>query len=1074
MPAEFRNTPVVEFRNTPVVFSGGVDKSDQYLVSPRKATLLENCVFDTAQTIMQRNGQLLLSLAPAVATIPAPLTRTNPSYSGVPYRLAQNQGSLLIEGVNGLFSREAYNGITGQYADSPSMLQVRSDAAPFAVPGRSDFVRASVETNYVGTVRTISDDIQFKSYDFGRIENYDGNGRVCTLWAWVEASDASGSQQLHVRAFDEGVNAVTAAALGAPVDRVQLLDQVITGTAAFARVVASSTDFYVATHDGANLEISFRYAPGTGTVSFPTYSVACDFPYDILIDPTDGQVVVAHNNNAANALRIAKLNAAASAESFGNTFTITGTLESVSLVLTRISSLYRYTALYYCSATRTLLRGVSLTSAAGTTVETTIATHGAVLGRLTGVDNGDNTSSTFTVFWDSSKTLVAVGSSQVIGQVTVDKATLAPTVAPYAVVEMAHIYGRPVVQGTSILLPCAYLLDADYPSIFVAKALVDTALYPTYTLNTAATALFAARVHWGSAGNIANDWDNQAPIVHTYVDSSGDVSFPAERWGAQAVSTNGQIKAPSQIWQARLSLTTQDIGYAESNQVTFLAGSCPQAYDGSFFEEAGFNHRPVIISAVASGVGNLSTGSYTVYATYVHVDQRGNISESMPSAPVVFSATSGNGYTPTVLACGLTAKRGVSTRIYRTIANGAVAYLDIADANEFATGRSDVDITANTVIPTDGGVLPNEPMPACRVAVEHQNRIWCAGGEAGDLVYFSQPISENILPEFNRQLVRRIPKAAGRVVNIVSLDDKLVVFCEKRVGFIYGEGPTRTGAQDGYSEFIEAVSGYTIPWDEPHSIIRSTDGVWFRCGFGFRLLGRNMAIVQDGIGDLGSEIDAALISEDGLTYYKVIRALIGSSGQQVRFYTNGGFVFVFDLVYKQWSTFTNFSCVDSTAIGEDFYHINTTPQLLVQTRYARSDNGTTITSALNTAWLAFAGLQAFMRVSRIQLLGRAVTDVSGSVWNVVVAAQYNYVSTNSETFTTIYSGPFLQAGTGSQSRQIEMQPATQKCESMRLRITFSQTAPGSAGYQEPLRITGINLRTAIKKGRFKLATANKV
>ena len=484
----------------------------------------------------------------------------------------------------------------------------------------------------------------------------------------------------------------------------------------------------------------------------------------------------------------------------------------------------------------------------------------------------------------------------------------------------------------------------------------------------------------------------------------------------------------------------------------------------------GFNHRPIITALTTTAAGGyLSTGVYQFAVTYIREDSRGNFVESMPSA--IFSVTTpGNlyGYTPTAMAYGITGNNNVRFRLYRSVANGSTLYLDdlwtkYVNEGSVIPGASDADIIANTPMPTTGGILPNQPMPSCRVVIEHQNRLWCAGAETGDGVYFSQPISQNIAPEWNRLLYRRIPRNAGRVVNLVSLDEKIIVFCENRIGFIYGEGPTRTGAQDGFSQFVEAVSGYSIPWNQPHSVIRTTDGIWFRSSFGFRLLGRNMQIVKQNGSDLSSELDASILN---LT---VTRALASATGNQVRFYMSDGSVYVFDTVYGQWSQFTNFSAVDCASIGDDYYHVNSSALLYAQTKSALYDDTIEITSSLTTGWLSVAGLQGFQRISRIQLLGQLSTaDAEG--YTILVQAAYDFVD---GVFSTLYSGPLPRRAVGSTVHQIEVQPTTQKCESVQIKITVTPSGASADGTR-PLRLTAMNLIVGAKSGRAKLTAAQKL
>lgn len=1065
----------LKFQNVPVIFSKGIKRTDPYLLSPGDLTRLENMVFEDAETITSRNGLFPLNMTPKVGSIPSPYTRTNAAFTGTPYRMAQNQGSLILEGSQGIFSRPALQAAIA-VNDATATLQART-ATGTAAGGRPDFVRATVETDYVGTFAYPEGALLpvygtypgGQSHDMARIENYDGAGHTMSLFAWVENSTASATM-LHLRAFDEGEDGTT----GPRVARSQVFDLVIptANASSSVRVLASATDFFVMLVNTTTnvISVPFRLTAATGAVAYPTYtatSTGTSQIFDAMMD-SSGSIVIAYRDGATT-MRLALLNAAASAESSGTTVAITGALETLSIVYGLQGANRTYNVLYTCTATPAVIRGNFITHGGATGTETTVFTAGSTVRRITGVDY-DPSAASFAVFFDE-----VLGD---VSQLSVVKVGFAATNigGSRGLAENAHLYARPLVTGSVMQVPVCYLLDPLYPAIFVVQAQpVSTGFYPAAVQKT----VCSARIHWGAAGNIATCFSPFWRLPSTFkVTATGDMILPVTRWGAQALSNDFVVSAETQLWQSRLNFTSQDLGYAEANRDTWLAGSCPQGFDGSYFEEVGFNHRPSISVGRTAASGQLSAGVYSVYATYTRRDSRGNITESMPSELVQFTATELDGYTVTALAYGITSVPGVSVRIYRSTANGSTCYLDGgATVNVLSPGEADADITRNTRLPTDGGVLPNEPMPPCRVVVEHDDRLWCAGGETGDVVYFSQPISDDIAPEWNRLLNRRIPKSAGRVVNIVSLDDKLVVFCEKRIGFIYGDGPTRTGAQDGYSEFIEAVSGYAIPWGEPHSIARATDGVWFRCSFGFRLLGRNMQIAKNQNGDVGFEIDALLVNptldiDPGIT---VVRALISATAQQVRFYMSDATVFVYDMLFNQWSRFTNHAAVDCTAIGDDFYHITTTPRLYVQTKYAYVDEAPSfedsdkIQSVITTGWLSFAGLQGFQRLSRVQLLAQLPTqDAVG--YNVTVQAAYNFVDAS---LTTIYSGPLPRNAAGSTVLQVELQPTIQKCEAVQFKITL---VPSSLSQNEtrPIRLTALNLVVGLKQGRYKLPTASKV
>ena len=1062
----------LNFQNVPINFEGGIDKTDALLVSPRKLTTLTNCVFDDNQTIVTRPGLLRLNLT-AAPSLPAPYARTNPNYSGIPYRLAQNNGSLLLEGQNGLFSKAAYTG--GATDTANTVLQTRTDTTT-TTAGRTDFARAAVESEFVGEIRTggTVGAIALQPYlssDFARIDSF--NGDAYSMSAWTELANGVGVNT-RIMAFNEGNSTVDEGSD----KRTPILDLNIPQSATLPRglrVLAGVSKFWVFAHDDTTNDIIvlLQLDLSNQTVSYPTFtaSMTSTFPsgkFDAIVDPADDLIVVAYPS-AVNTLRIAKLNAAVSAESVGVGIAITDNeLDCLTLIRTNGSGTLRFQAMYVCASSSTIIRSVGATSAFVAIPEAAMATAAGNVQHVVAVDPG----SAYTVsevFCDTEPTAAGCGTYQFQSF----KNNLAGFGGLTLVAKNALIFASPQydTELARVHLPVCYSIEDIQSGIYVVSAFLD---HTPYAGDATLSSVIEARIHWGSAGLTP-----AATTYLTYIGKSaldvtaGDVIFLAPRLSAQVVSRDGVFEATRQLFQTRVKFKSAKLDYLEVGGTTFLAGACPQIYDGANFAEEGFNHRPVISSVTfgAAASGNLlNTGPYFFQATYIWTDSKGNIVESEPSE--IYEGTPSNNlctYTPTILPCGLTSKQNVGIRIYRSIADaatGALLYLDDAQPGVANDGITDAAITANTLSPSLR-FLPNQPMPSCRVAVMHQNRVWCAGGELGNEVFYSQPVPPNLSPRWYRPQFRRtIPAAAGRVVNLVSLDDKLIVFCENRIGSIYGDGPTLLGANDNYSEFIEAVSGYAIPWTEPLSIVRATDGVWFRCGFGFRLLTRNLSVAKDAQGqDLASELDSVI--QDVSTQ----RALISTVAQQVRFYTASD-CYVFDLLYGQWSTFNFTSVADATAINNEFYHINLTGSaMFVNTKNVNTDDFLPLTATLETAWIALAGVQGYQRLSRIQLLGQTQRPVPLGI-AMTVQAYYDYDGdpANIETLAPTYDFPLITgAAAVPQVYESETQFTVQKCRAIKLKISWVANEQDDETLLSPLRLSSMNLRLGLKQGRAKLA-----
>jgi hypothetical protein len=380
----------------------------------------------------------------------------------------------------------------------------------------------------------------------------------------------------------------------------------------------------------------------------------------------------------------------------------------------------------------------------------------------------------------------------------------------------------------------------------------------------------------------------------------------------------------------QLSVDTEtQLAHEEVLGVTFLSGACPHIFDGLNYFEEGFHHAPEI-TVNSSGVATLSsstspwalpadTKTYTICFTVGWQDAAGNWYESYPSNEATVTSSATVRYLPeTSLARVPTSKRNVTYRMYRTLGSSTDTTLYLAAVGSASSYIAvDATLASGEQLYTSGGVLPNTPAPACRQVSTFQKRLVLSGCGDGSKVHWSKQTQAGYGPEFctdDPTHQTSIPASYGRAVGTMELDDKLAVVAEKAVGVIYGTGPAPTGTQGQYSDFQPIILELGGDWDSPKSIIRSTDGVWFRSPYGFRLMSRQggLAIGQDGK-QVGSEVDE-LASGTAV-------AVVGSTKQQVRFYQSVGNVLVWDTQWKQWSRFTGFGNIDACFADGRFYHV---------------------------------------------------------------------------------------------------------------------------------------------------------
>lgn len=260
-----------------------------------------------------------------------------------------------------------------------------------------------------------------------------------------------------------------------------------------------------------------------------------------------------------------------------------------------------------------------------------------------------------------------------------------------------------------------------------------------------------------------------------------------------------------------------------------LVGGIPCVYGGQAVREIVPLHEPpgdLVAIDIGTGSGTpVTPATYQVRFTYQWRGDDGRLYESAPSEARSFTL-SDSSYSHAVwcdVPClHLTradvppyAKETVRIVAYRTVANGSVFYraswvdYDATDGASWAQsvpyaktarivlgtlagGLQDGDLVYQPRLYTEGGVLSNSPPPNATIAIAHAGRLWLAGTE-DDRIWLSKTIVPEEGPGFNPGLTID-PFEGGRVRAMCGMDDKLIVFKDRSVWVLFGEGPDDRGA----------------------------------------------------------------------------------------------------------------------------------------------------------------------------------------------------------------------------------------------------------------------------------------
>jgi len=581
----------------------------------------------------------------------------------------------------------------------------------------------------------------------------------------------------------------------------------------------------------------------------------------------------------------------------------------------------------------------------------------------------------------------------------------------------------------------------------------------------------------------------------------------------QAKVEDGKIFGDGTVSEITLNLTknTQPSFINFANDLYINTGYL-NLYDNTITVENNFHLGPVF------GDGDYGGSSVDVWhytAIYEWVDDNGNLHRSTPSS---YISRIGLGGSPiSVMQPIFTSKKitQVTIAVYRTTQGGSIFYRvsklqpntmptspaipnSLSDENiylrcikkgdfiEFHDNMPDEDIIGNEILYTTGGILPNVPPPSFNLMTEFGGRIFGAGLDNPDRIYYSKIQDQNTSVEFSDALYIDIPPEGGDITGLSSLDANLIIFKENSVYRIYGSGPNDTGGGGSYSEPLRISSSYGA--SEHKSIVSTLEGVIFRnSSGGIYLLDRSLnfsfigAPVQD-----GSDLD-------------ILHATNVPAKSEIRFISSNGEALVYEYEFKKWSRFTNHASTDACVWKDKFTmaHLDTQPidavppslsTDLPTTVWTQSDGyldaGSPISLKVDTPWFKLAGIKGFQRCTWLSLLGQQDDphDVNVKLYRDYGAAPTENINVDGADFSISHSYAAAECGDyadpecgfygwpGDTIYQWRHKPMVQKCESIKLSF---EDLPALSGVYDPSIATNFTLKNltlyiGVKKGQFKL------
>ncbi len=480
-----------------------------------------------------------------------------------------------------------------------------------------------------------------------------------------------------------------------------------------------------------------------------------------------------------------------------------------------------------------------------------------------------------------------------------------------------------------------------------------------------------------------------------------------------------------------------------------------------------FVFAPEITTLINGNTGALTKNATYVYrAVYEYEDEFGNIHRSAPSEPktVVLSGTDDD---VTVLVRTIVHSQSSRVKIilYRNEAGKTILHRIAAEPTPILSGvdavgtildvESDISISVAQILYTESGALPNGAPPPTDVLVEHKNRLWAIDKDNGT-IRFSQStlLGEGTSFPFANQVAADSP--SDRPITLVSMDTVLAVFWRKRVGLIYGDGPSDAGVGGAFNT-PQIIENSPVGCSNIDAIAKTPRGIIFKDeDIGFHVLPTGGGVPQF----IGARVedfnDKVIVSSD-----------VMEDKEEVRFTATDGTILVYHYNLNQWSTSLQANLggdlITDANVWLNTHLIGTDSADLHHERDGVFLDGTIYVQLLiETAWIKFDLFQGGARVWDVFLLGEQLDD-----HNFNVQMNYDYGVSPTDTFA-VSDGTFPAV---TDPHQLRFHMVHQTLQALKLLITDSQAASPAtnAGYS----LTNMRIHFGIEpKGRPNVGNSN--
>jgi hypothetical protein len=503
-----------------------------------------------------------------------------------------------------------------------------------------------------------------------------------------------------------------------------------------------------------------------------------------------------------------------------------------------------------------------------------------------------------------------------------------------------------------------------------------------------------------------------------------------------------------------------------------IAGGILKMYDGNQVVEHGFlltPETPVFVTQSGSGAV-LPDGSYQYLVVYKWLDKAGQVHRSITSLPLTYEVVSGpRKPTIRVFTLPFTSKDDVEIEVYRTEANGTIFYKrsynysdrivndKTVESITFTDTMDDASLIQNEVLYTTGGVLDNSTAGSSKSITTYKSRVFLLLSDGYTLQY-SKKREQNEPVEFPEEFKLPIDAAGGPGTALATMDDHIIIFKERAIFALGGEGPNSLGELNDFREpqLVTTDAGCI----DTNSVVTTPEGLMFKSSKGIYLLARNFSVQYK-----GAPVEA--YNSDTVTSANLLPGT-----NEIRFTLDNDKSIVYDYFHNKWATDTNIRAVDAVVYRNVYTYIRANADLMAETAGVFSDNGSYIKMKISSSWIQVAGIQGFERFYKLLVLG---SYKSAHLLKVKFAYDFDPTWVNEATVdagTVLGTDEYGDDATYGASAvyggeyplyQFRIFPKIQKCEAFKFQIEDFKTS----GNGEGLSLSNFAAEVGLKPSAYK-------